>query len=179
MSRWRMAIEVLPGYIKLLVAIFHVEETDALWVRWGVLPPGKMQCLGCGTLIWKWGVVHLCPKCEEERHYVTLRCGQCQKEFKLRRSDYNGRLRERKLSLFFCGRRCYGRYIGLNYGFAAHPGHAGGRRKWDYSKVFSLWEETRWSQRRVSEALGIPAPSIASILMQYPAYVNRRALLGG
>jgi len=104
---------------------------------------------------------------------VTLRCEQCGKEFTLRQSEYNARLRRRKIQGFFCSRQCYGQYIAVRYGFTVHPEHARFgplQRKWDYSKVYSLWEETRWSLSKLSQALGIPLPSIASILQKYPPY---------
>lgn len=104
---------------------------------------------------------------------VTLTCGQCGEEFRLGRRDYNARLRRRKTSSFFCSRACHGKYIASRYGFGVHPEHTGlggSKRKWDYSKVYSLWQETKWSQSKLAITLGIPTGTIGSILQKYPDY---------
>lgn len=171
------AVDVFRGYVKLLGAIFEKADWDDLWLRFGLVPPGEKRCLGCGKLIPESSHGHktsdYCPECWEKRHFVTLKCGQCGKEFKLSRSDYNARLRKRKVPLFFCSKRCWGAYIAQHYGFGVHPEHAGvgaGPRKWDYSKVYSLWEETRGSPSKLSRTLGIPRSTIVSILRKYPTY---------
>ena len=48
---------------------------------------------------------------------VVVICGQCGKEFTLMRYAYNARTRKRKLSSFFCSRPCWGRYVGIHYGY--------------------------------------------------------------
>lgn len=171
-------VETLPGYIKLLGAILEEVEWDDLWAHFGLLPPGTKRCLDCGKPIPEQNkggrAKDYCQECYEKRHYVILECYQCGGEFKLTRSEYDIRLRHRKVPFFFCNKHCYGMFVGETYGFITHPENIGTYpKKWDYGKVYKLWENTHWSHRKISEALDIPRPTITTILNTFEAYRNR------
>lgn len=159
------------GYAKLLGTILEAED-DSFWLRWGLVPPGKKLCVGCGKLIPKKSesgssAGSYCEECYQARHYVTLTCGQCGKEFKLSKTEYGTRLRKRKVPSFFCNKKCFGRYVGLKYGI---------KRKYNRDAIFRLWVETGWSGSDIARHLGIPIGSTLYVLGTYPEYVYYRLI---
>jgi len=163
-----MTTDTDRGYVSLLGTILDAKGDD-FWLRWGFAPPGKKLCVGCGKLIpeRKNGSFTsvCCEECYQARHYVTLVCGQCGRAFNLTNKDYKARLRERKIPLFFCNRKCFGRYIGTRYGV---------KRKHDHAAIYKLWMETRWSGSDIARHLGIPIGTALCILQTYPEYVCYR-----
>lgn len=75
------------------------------------------------------------------------------------------RLRQRKMPLFFCNKRCFGRYIGLNYSI---------KRKYDHDAIYKLWIETGWSGSDIARHLGIPVDATLRILQTYQEYMYYR-----
>jgi hypothetical protein len=67
----------------------------------------------------------------------------------------------RKLPYRFCSKKCFGHYIGKNYGFAKHPEYCR-YRKYDYGAVVKLTNDGL-SPRRISEQLAIPIKSLYMI----------------
>jgi len=47
----------------------------------------------------------------DRSHHITLTCEECKQAFTIWRSDYRSRLRKRRVQGFFCGRRCYGKFL--------------------------------------------------------------------
>ena len=69
----------------------------------------------------------------------------------------------------FCSKKCLGVSTGNNYGFKAHPEnivHKGANRKWDYGEIYALRDKTGWGAVRIGRVLGIPYPSVDSILQR-------------
>lgn len=67
------------GYVKLLSTIIEAEGND-FWLRWGLMPPSKKPCDGCGRPIPKknksgYSTGPYCVECYQAKHYVTLKCG--------------------------------------------------------------------------------------------------------
>lgn len=182
-----MPIDTEQGYVGLLYAIAD-RGNNRLWLRFGLVPPDMKQCLDCGKLIPrrnKYGgrTIDYCPECYDKRHYVILRCGHCGKEFRLQMSDYNARMRERKVPEFFCSRHCYGKYWALLFGFGVYPEHSGrgGRiKKVDHFAIFTAWKERKCTQKELGEVLAVPRSTVGVALRSYPSYFNRlRKPVGG
>jgi len=164
-----MTIGTDCGYVNLLGTILKVENGD-FWLRWGVMPPGMKPCIGCGRPIERYdgkgnhtGIY--CLECRERIHHITLRCGQCGNKFRLDMSVYRIRLKRRRVPLFFCGNKCWGKYAGLNYGI---------RRKYDPKAVKRLWLRTRWTVTEIARYLNIPRSSVSSILLRFKGYKQYR-----
>jgi len=116
---------------------------------------------------------YLCIHCgkdmgTEKRLFCNRQCLSDYSRIKIA-CTYCGKLREyyakwliwqiahsrRSTDLFFCSNVCQGKWAGENYGFI---------KKWDYSKVYQLRDETGWGALRIGQALGIPEGTTAEIL---------------
>lgn len=164
-----MTVDTERGYVSLLGTILDVKGDD-LWLRRGLVPPGKKLCVDCGKLIPKENKYGhptslYCAGCLQVRYFVTLVCGQCGNEFELSKSEYLKRLRWKKTPLFFCDKRCFGRYIGLKYGI---------KRKYDYAAVQELWTRTKWTVTKIAAYLGVPRGAASEALQKLQEYRQYR-----
>ncbi len=164
-----MTTDTDRGYVSLLGTILEVRDDD-FWLHFGLVPPGKKLCVDCGKLIPERDkrsnlTGSYCAECYQVRRYVILECGQCGKVFELRKTRYTIRLRRRKLFLFFCSKRCFGRYVGLKYG----P-----KRKYDYGAIQELWVETEWTTTKIAAHLDIPREAASKALLVFQKYRQYR-----
>ena len=82
----------------------------------------KYLCNNCGIVIPKMNKYFCSEKCEKEFILVPLICDQCGETFKRRQGDIRGALRfNNSDKKWFCTKKCYGAYVGIHYGFVAHP----------------------------------------------------------
>ena len=131
------------------------------------LPTGERYCLQCGEPTHK----KFCsPECQHKFYYIEVSCSQCGKLFEKRATELIWKVNHTQSSnnkpqqLCFCSPKCLGKWGGINYGFAAHPENSCHPKKWDYDKVYKLREETGWGATKISQALGIPEPTVTHIL---------------
>ncbi|KKN71438.1 hypothetical protein LCGC14_0420170 [marine sediment metagenome] len=140
-----------------------------------------------------WGLDRICPNCRKEFHATSQRIIFCSRECSSEYTwiplicDMCGRLFHRRKSVvmanilnpkrgagkgytgdhYFCSRRCFGKRIGVNHGFAKHPENiargAFARRKWDYNKVKDL-RDAGLSHSGIAFVLGMPIITVSSIL---------------
>jgi len=89
---------------------------------------GSRRCEICGKPI-------IVGKRCEEHNQVKLTCYICGKEFSKYFATYNRDLKH--YSHFFCSRRCFGKYIGANFGFVVNPP----KSKYDYGKIYEMANE--------------------------------------
>lgn len=124
-----------------------------------VIEKERAHCEVCGKLI-KWG-----KRCKEHRN-VKLTCFECGKEFEMLYQDYVNRLK-RGYEHFFCGRKCFGKYAGRNFGFRVHPpfgiSRLGQNRKYNYEEIYELAKKGV-TGIEISERLNIPGGTIYRIL---------------
>jgi len=76
----------------------------------------KSYCEVCGQAFLARRGTTRCSECRQ----VKLICDTCGTEFSVSRTVYNARLRK-GYKHSFCTRRCFGRYVGREFGFAKHP----------------------------------------------------------
>ena len=110
-------------------------------------------CLNCGKLLKKATNPRstFCnQRCEHEYCYIKIACDVCGKL-----KEYNAKwliwqIERNRLSgeHFSCSRKCRGIW----------------HRKWDYTKVGQLRDETGWGSLRISRALQIPRGTVSNIL---------------
>ena len=63
----------------------------------------------------------------QKGHWVELVCDGCGITFERGQNQVTSKTK-RGQKLWFCSRRCLGKYVGRHYGFAAHPKNAGRRK---------------------------------------------------
>ena len=151
----------LCGAYRLVAAIFGKDPNKLLRQK-GLLEP-KRRCRGCGRDITGENQgIRFCEACR----LIPVACEGCGEVILRRRQDVINAAR-RGQEHQFCGKRCFGAWVGTNYGFAVHPGNAGGKggkRKYDYSFVWAEHLRTGYGCRRLSRLLSIPESSISHIL---------------
>jgi len=159
------------GACKLLEAIFGEPP------RWApeVLP--EWYCIVCKRKLKNRYGRFCSEECRQNYHYPWLTCLVCGRRFRKSRSQVDAkRSRPRKLDGFFCSRRCMGHYAASHWGFK--PGQAHPRpRKYDYSLVWKIRQDTGWGVMRISKLLGIPKSSVSYILAQLKAESGRQPQL--
>lgn len=117
-------------------------------------------CKECGKLVSKNPNGSYNRYCSRECRFIRRRttielvCHECGKKFTLDKSQYNNTMKIRRLPYRFCSKKCFGKYMGNNYGFAAHPENAR-PRKYDYDAVAKLTNDG-FTPRQISERLSIP-----------------------
>lgn len=80
-------------------------------------------------------------ECFSKAHSISLNCIQCGKNFDTGLSDYNARLRNRKIKGFFCSKECHGKWVAEKYGFQKGQTKIGGRKAHiDSGKVVELYK---------------------------------------
>ncbi len=78
-------------------------------------------------------LVHFNSRCYHCRPcYTYAICGECKQEFRLGTWAWRARMRDNqgirhtpRTTPLFCSRRCWGKWLGRNYGFIAHPENSG------------------------------------------------------
>lgn len=160
-----VGVKSLCGAANLMAAIFGL-QSDELKRQWGLPVDQKPVCPICGSDSSK----HFFPYCFAHRDKITmieLECDECEKHFYRQKSIVMACLASRNYKHVFCSSRCVGRRAGKLYGFAAHPenvGLGGGKRKWDWDKVYALHRETGGGARKLGRVLGIPEPTVNYIM---------------
>ena len=133
-------------------------------------------CPLCGGF--KSQVSILCSRCREAEwakvRWVTLICDQCEKTFNRRQAHVLNRAKRYGFGgPVFCSRRCQGIYTAEHYGIGTpnnpihktvFPHGGGSPRKWDYSELYRLADETGWGCNRLGRTLGIPRQTAWRIL---------------
>lgn len=140
------------------------------------IKPPQSQCRYCGKPI-REGI--FCDReCFKKYHTVTLICSYCGKPYSLSTSDAQARIERNSSGLMYCSKKCYGKWLGENYGFGVYPEHIGAKvkRKWDYKKVYQARDETGFGALKLSRLLGIPMPTITVILQKREGVKKRIGL---
>ena len=161
------------GAVDLLSAIF-CEDKERMRLRFGLpLSVNKYKCLNCGKIVYRTSPVRFCSgECRRKYNIIQVSCSECGALFPLGRYDLNDRTKNHKISEIFCSRKCFGRYVGRNYGFGAHPEHCSIKarsRKWNYGEIKRIRQLTGWGATRISRYLSIPESSVGKILRKIGA----------
>ena len=74
------------------------------------------RCLDCGELLSHNNhLAKRCRSCWSKSHHTTLTCEICGKTHEIKLCE--AKLRLKRYKHHFCGRRCRGKWLGVNYGF--------------------------------------------------------------
>ena len=105
---------------------------------------------------------------------VEVQCDCCGKMFfkELRYIKHNSK-DSRYKGRHYCGYKCFGRFLGNNYGFRVNPQNRIGNYKHDRALVWKRHLETGYGASKLSCLLNIPIGTIDSIIQ-----ANRKRLLG-
>jgi len=106
------------------------------------------------------------PECWQNSTRTLIPCTQCGelREYRIKyitwEIDHNGH----SPNLFFCSKRCQGKWVAGKYGFGVFPEHQrlGVRQKWDYEKIEELIL-AGYSILEVAEKLGMSHGSTPTI----------------
>lgn len=125
-------------------------------------------CIQCGKDMGTEEKLFCNKQCRYDYGHIKIACSYCGKfqEYSIKWLIWQIEHGRRSPDLFFCSQYCHGKWLGENHGFAIHPENmeCSHERKWDYSKVYELRDETSWGANRISQTLGIPIPTINTIL---------------
>ena len=134
---------------------------NTLGLQLSIKSKWKKYCTDCGKEIEGY---HRCRNCYMASHRVSITCMICGITFTLPRGKYKRALVNRKTDGFFCSKRCFGRYFGLNYGVhnLKKARKSGALRKWDYDEVWKYCDNH--SMIEVSKMLVIPYKSVYDIV---------------
>ena len=124
-------------------------------------------CTQCGKDVGVVPKLFCSPKCRHEYGHIKIACTYCGqlKEYNVKQLVWYIKHGRHGTDFFFCSKRCQGRWLVENHGFTAHPENAMlGHRKYDWSKVYALRDETGWGAVRIGRALGISESGVSKIL---------------
>lgn len=112
----------LCGAVNLLASIFGV-DSERLNARYG-LPTLAQPCLTCGKPTLK--ASGFCNrKCRSDYVWITVACDECGVLFKRRQGELAYGVGKRNYNHIYCSRKCFGKRLGRDYGFIAHPENTG------------------------------------------------------
>mgnify|MGYP001572798104 CR=1 FL=1 len=147
-----------------LAAAILGQPPDALRLKFGI-PLKGYYCRKCGKRLHHKPKGGYCRKCYPPMEVIPVSCSQCgdityKPKYLIIHNTKEGQ------QYFFCNRKCFGKWAGINYGFKSHPKNirGGERCKWDWDMVWQKHLETGYGALRLSRMLNIPIGTISKIL---------------
>ncbi|MDP2916744.1 MAG: hypothetical protein Q8O16_02310 [Dehalococcoidia bacterium] len=171
----------LCGIADLIAAIFG-EDPDKVRRNVGAPPKYKtMLCPACGTAFdprhglkhhnrkYELGLLYCSPECLRAARTIMVVCDECGKLFPRATFVVVKEAKQHPGKMFFCTRKCFGRYAGKHYGWRIHPENMGRHKKYDKDMVWQKHLATGYGGQRLSRIINVPAPVIDMIIFRMRA----------
>ena len=111
-------VHSICGAVDLLAAVFD-KDVSELRKKYS-LPLKYGRCLNCGNQLSHNGL-YCSDECLRQFTKIPVVCSECGQIFHRSQYKIKSGINKYNQKLFFCSKKCQGRYLGQEYGFKRHP----------------------------------------------------------